>query len=61
MVGSPARRISRSLEWQVATTDKQIVHAIKPGRGQCRLSTDKLSPTEIEALAKYVRTFRPDE
>lgn len=50
-----------SLEWQVATTDKQIVHAINAGPGVMPAFEGKLSPSEIEALAKYVRTFRPDE
>ena len=50
-----------SLEWQVATTDKQIVHAINTGPGVMPAFEKKLSSSEIEALAKYVRTFRPEE
>ena len=49
-----------SLEWQVDTTDEQIVHAIKTGPGVMPAFEKKLSPSEIEALAKYVRSFRPD-
>lgn len=51
----------RNLEWQVATTDKQIVDAIRTGPGPMPAFADKLSSSEIEALTKYVRTFRPDE
>jgi mono/diheme cytochrome c family protein len=47
-----------NLEWQVATTDEQIVNAIKAGPGLMPSFANKLSPSEIEALAKYVRTFR---
>ena len=50
-----------SLEWQVATTDKQIIHAIQTGPGVMPAFETKLSPSEIEALAKYVRTFRTTE
>ena len=50
-----------SLEWQVATTDKEIVHAIQTGPGVMPAFANKLSPSEIDALAKYVRTFRPAE
>jgi len=47
------------LEWQVSTTDQQVIHAIKTGPGVMPAFEKKLSPSEIEALAKYVRTFRP--
>jgi mono/diheme cytochrome c family protein len=50
-----------NLEWQVATTDKQIIHAIQTGLGVMPAFATKLSPSEIEALAKYVRTFRTME
>ena len=50
-----------NLEWQVATTDGQIVNAIKTGPGVMPAFANKLSPSEIEALAKYVRTFRTTE
>jgi mono/diheme cytochrome c family protein len=50
-----------NLEWQVATTDKQIIHAIQTGPGVMPAFESKLSSSEIEALAKYVRTFRPME
>lgn len=50
-----------NLEWQVATTDDQIVSAIKSGPGLMPAFADKLSPSEIDALAKYVRTFRTTE
>jgi cbb3-type cytochrome c oxidase subunit III len=47
-----------SLEWQVGTTDEQIVKAIKTGPGVMPAFEKTLSPSEIDALAKYVRTFR---
>ena len=47
------------LEWQVGTTDEQVIHAIKTGPGLMPAFEKKLSSSEIEALAKYVRTFRP--
>jgi len=50
-----------NLEWQVATTDDQIVNAIKAGPGLMPAFANKLSPSEIEALAKYVRAFRTTE
>lgn len=49
------------LSWQVGTTDKQIVNAINTGPGVMPAFDKRLSPTEIEALAKYVRTFRTTE
>lgn len=50
-----------NLEWQMGTTDGQIVTAIKAGPGLMPAFANKLSPSEIEALAKYVRTFRTTE
>ncbi len=50
-----------NLEWQMGTTDGQIVNAIKAGPGLMPAFANKLSPSEIEALAKYVRTFRTTE
>lgn len=47
------------LAWQVGTTDQQIIHAIQTGPGVMPAFEKKLSPSEIGALAKYVRTFRP--
>ncbi len=50
-----------NLEWQMGTTDGQIVNAIKAGPGLMPSFANKLSPSEIEALAMYVRTFRTTE
>ena len=50
-----------SLEWQVATTDKEIVNAIQTGPGVMPAFEKKLSASEIDALVKYLRTFRPTE
>ena len=50
-----------NLEWQMGTTDGQIVNAIKAGPGLMPAFANKLSPSEIEALAKYVRAFRTTE
>ena len=46
-------------KWQADTTDGQIINAIKTGPSVMPAFEKKLSPTEIEALAKYVRTFKP--
>jgi mono/diheme cytochrome c family protein len=47
------------LEWQADTTDGQILNAIKTGPSVMPAFEKKLSPSEIEALAQYVRTFKP--
>ena len=48
-------------EWQSETSNEQIIHAIKTGPGKMPAFEKKLSPTEIEALAAYVRTFKQKE
>ena len=45
--------------WQADTTDAQIIHAIQTGPKAMPAFQKKLSAAEIEALAAYVRTFRP--
>ena len=45
--------------WQSDTSDAGIIHAIKTGPGLMPAFEKKLSSTEIEALAAYVRTFKP--
>jgi len=50
-----------SAEWQTETTDEQILNAIRTGPSVMPAFGKKLSPTEIEALAKYVRTFEPSQ
>jgi len=45
--------------WQKDTSDAEIVHAIKTGPGLMPAFQKKLSVAEIEALAHYVRTFKP--
>ena len=45
--------------WQTDTTDGEIVHAIKTGPSVMPAFEKKLSPSEIEALAGYVRSFKP--
>jgi mono/diheme cytochrome c family protein len=45
-------------EWQADTADGQILNAIKTGPGVMPAFEKKLSSSEIEALAKYVRTFK---
>ena len=39
--------------------DGEIIHAIKTGPSVMPSFGKKLSPSEIDALAKYVRTFKP--
>jgi mono/diheme cytochrome c family protein len=46
-------------KWQADTTDGQILNAIKTGPSVMPAFEKKLSPAEIEALATYVRSFKP--
>jgi mono/diheme cytochrome c family protein len=46
-------------KWQGDTTDEEIIHAIKTGPSVMPAFGKKLSPSEIQALATYVRTFKP--
>jgi len=46
-------------DWQMETMDEAIVRAIQAGPGLMPAFDGKLSLSEIEALAKYVRTFKP--
>ena len=45
-------------DWQRETMDEEIVHAIQTGPSVMPAFEKKLSSSEIDALAKYVRTFR---
>lgn len=45
-------------KWQDAATDAEILNAIKTGPSVMPAFEKKLSETEIEALAKYVRTLK---
>ena len=45
--------------WQTNTSDIEIIHAIKTGPKLMPAFQKKLSTEEIEALAAYVRTFKP--
>jgi len=45
--------------WQEAASDEEIIHAIKTGPRVMPAFQKKLSESEIEALAAYVRTFKP--
>ena len=45
-------------KWQSETTDAQIINAIKTGPGVMPAFEKKLSESEIDALAAYVRTFK---
>lgn len=47
--------------WHVETTDEEIIKAIKTGPKAMPAFEKKLSASEIDALAKYVRTFKPAE
>jgi cbb3-type cytochrome c oxidase subunit III len=46
-------------DWQAETTDAQIVNAIKTGPSVMPAFGKKLSKPEIDALAAYVRHFKP--
>ena len=45
-------------KFQADTTDEEIIKAIKTGPGVMPAFEKKLSPSEIDALATYVRTFK---
>jgi mono/diheme cytochrome c family protein len=45
-------------KWQIDTTDDEIVHAIQTGPHAMPEFDKKLSESEIEALAMYVRTLK---
>lgn len=45
-------------KWQAKTTDTEIVKAIKTGPGAMPSFAQKLSASEIQALASYVRSFK---
>jgi cbb3-type cytochrome c oxidase subunit III len=45
-------------QWQAQTTDAKIVNAIKTGPGAMPSFAQKLSASEIQALASYVRSFK---
>jgi mono/diheme cytochrome c family protein len=47
------------VQWQIDTSDAEIVHAIKTGPGFMPAFEKKLSTAEIESLAAFVRTFKP--
>ena len=47
--------------WQMATADEQIVRAVQTGPGLMPAFDQKLSLSEINALAKYVRTLKQAE
>ena len=45
--------------WQMNSTDAEIVHAIKTGPHAMPAFEKKLSAAEIAALSAYVRIFKP--
>ena len=45
-------------KFQANTTDEEIIKAIKTGPSVMPAFEKKLSPSEIDALATYVRTFK---
>jgi len=44
-------------KWRADTSNEDIVHAIKNGQDKMPAFGDKLSDSEIAALADYVKTF----
>lgn len=46
--------------WQAETSDAQIINAIKTGPSVMPAFGKRLSEPEIEALAEYVRHFKPE-
>ncbi|MBM4053898.1 MAG: cytochrome c [Planctomycetes bacterium] len=45
----------RDPNWQNSRTDEEILHTITHGKNKMPKWNEKLTPEEIEALAKYVR------
>jgi mono/diheme cytochrome c family protein len=45
-------------KWQADTSDEEIIHAIKTGPKAMPAFEKKLSQSEIDALAAYVRSFK---
>lgn len=45
-------------KWRASTSLEDIIHAIKTGPKKMPAFGDKLSESEIEALAAYVQTFK---
>jgi cbb3-type cytochrome c oxidase subunit III len=45
-------------KWQTDTTDDEIIHAVQTGPHAMPAFAKKLSESEIEALAIYVRTLK---
>ena len=45
-------------KWQSETTDAQIIHGVKTGPSVMPAFARKLSSSEIDALAAYVRSFK---
>lgn len=45
--------------WQAETSDEQIINAIKTGPSVMPAFGRRLSEPEIDALAAYVRHFKP--
>jgi mono/diheme cytochrome c family protein len=52
-----AQNLTRA-DFQSETSDAQIIHAITTGPGVMPAFGKKLSAAEIQALARYVRTFK---
>ncbi len=50
-----------STQWRAETSDAEIIRAIKTGPGAMPAFDKKLSEAEIEALAEYVQTFKPEQ
>lgn len=47
------------VEWQDSHTDKEIIGVITNGKNKMPRWIERLTPEEIQAVAKYVRKFRP--
>ncbi|MDR4506714.1 MAG: c-type cytochrome [Candidatus Brocadiaceae bacterium] len=45
-------------EWQASRTDKEILETITNGKNKMPAWKERLTPEEIEALAKYVRKLK---
>ena len=46
-------------EWQASVTDEQLIASVTNGKKKMPKQKDNISPEEIKALVKYVRTLAP--
>ena len=58
MVKPPDTPDWTSAKWQDGRSDEDLIRSIADGKGQMPKFQDKLTPDEITAAVKFIRTFR---